>query len=130
MAATRPVGTLREQARQVIVEKLQKLTVAEVARALRVSRQAIYGFRSGDYCPSMAVIQRACSAWTLEFNINGMIVSERSFGKQPAEQPNAPAVQLTMFDLWEQLQNQKMTVVRAERVDGAVEMTLRIPIPA
>ncbi len=35
-----------------------------------------------------------------------------------------------MFDLWEQLERRKMTVIRAEKVNGAVEMTLRISIPA
>jgi hypothetical protein len=35
-----------------------------------------------------------------------------------------------MFDLWEQLEHRRMTVVRAQKVDGGVEMTLRISIPA
>jgi hypothetical protein len=46
----------------------------------------------------------------------------------PREQ--SVAFQPTLFDLWSELQNRRMTVVRAERVNGAVEMTLRIPIPA
>jgi hypothetical protein len=78
----------------------------------------------------LAVIQRACKAWGLEFSINGMKVSGESF-KPESSRRSAPATeQLTFFDLWTQLQDQRMTVVRARRIDGAVEMTLRIAVPA
>jgi DNA-binding XRE family transcriptional regulator len=130
MPATRPIGQLREQATKVILQKLEKLTIAEAARALGVSRQAIYGFKSGDYCPSLAVIQRACTAWDLEFKIQGMTVNERSFRQGSSTTKRKSDQQTMMFDLWEQLAHRRMTVVRAERLDGAVEMTLRIPIPA
>jgi len=133
MPATRPVGPLREQAAKVILQKLEDLTISEAARALGVSRQAIYGFKTGDYCPSLAVIQRACNVWGLEFQIQGvtrMTVDKRSF-RQPSSSPTKESVQqITMFDLWEQLEHRKMTVVRATKVDGGVEMTLRISIPA
>lgn len=77
------------------------------------------------------MIQRACKAWELEFRVNGMKISEHSFRPEsPSEGARVTAEQLTFFDLWTQLQDQKMTVVRARRIDGAVEMTLRIAIPA
>jgi hypothetical protein len=60
-----------------------------------------------------------------------MKVSEHSFmPESPPEGARGAAEQLTFFDLWTQLQDQKMTVVRARRIDGGVEMTLRIAIPA
>jgi predicted transcriptional regulator len=131
--ATKPGGELRIKATALIIEKLKSISVSQAARDLKVSRQAIYGFKDGTYCPSLAVIQRACSEWKLEFSFRGMQVSRDSFkpkkrrrGEQSAEQP----AQLTFFDLWDQLKDQRMTVVRARHVDGAVEMTLLISIPA
>lgn len=133
MPATRPVGQLREQAAKVILQKLEGLTISEAARALGVSRQAIYDFKTGKYCPSLAVIQRACNVWGLEFQIQGLgrvTIDKQSF-IQPSNSRLAKSdLQTTLFDLWEQLENRRMTVVRAEKVDGGVEMTLRMSIPA
>ena len=131
VSATRPVGELREMASAIISEKLKVISVAQAARDLHVSKQAIYGFRSGKFCPSLAVVQRACSAWRLEFTVNGLKVSEGTFRREGEGRPLPDAGrQLNLFDLWGQLQDQRMTVVRARRIDGAVEMTLRISITA
>ena len=133
MSASRPQGELRRAATELITEKLKSIRPSEAARTLKVSRQAIYGIKKGNFCPSMAVIQRACEAWNLEFTVRGMKVSASSFKSgEPEIRPREQSVpfQPTLFDLWSELYNQRMTVVRAERVDGAVEMTLRISIPA
>jgi DNA-binding XRE family transcriptional regulator len=130
MPATRPVGQLREQAAKVILQKLGDLTISEAARSLGVSRQAIYDFKTGKYCPSLAVIQRACNVWGLEFQIQGMTIDLRSFRQPSGSSTKESDQQITMFDLWEQLEHRRMTVVRAAKVDGGVEMTLRISIPA
>ena len=113
----------------LILQKLETLTVAEAAHALGVSRQAIYGFKSGNYCPSLAIIQKACDVWGLEFLVQGMLVNKNVF-RQRSSRIKVVRQQLTMFDLWEQLEHRRMTVVRATKVDGALEMTLRISIPA
>lgn len=81
----------------------------------------------------MAVIQRACEAWNLEFTVHGMKVSASSFksgGPETGPREQRVPFQPTLFDLWSELENRRMTVIRAERVNGAVEMTLRISIPA
>ncbi len=130
MSATRPVGELREKSKQVILERLGKLTISQASRDLGISRQAIYGFKKGDYCPSLAIIERACKAWGLEFNVQGMIVNSQSFARVPTSSIPEPTQQLTFFDMWEQLENKRMVIVRAKKVKGAVEMTLRISIPA
>ena len=119
------------EATALIIEKLRSLSISQAARDLKVSRQAIYDFKDGNYCPSLAVIQRACAAWKLEFGFRGMKISKDSFkSKKSPKNQQAPEAQLTFFDLWDQLKDQRMTVVRARHIDGAVEMTLRISIPA
>jgi predicted transcriptional regulator len=132
VSATKPPGDLRVQAAALIVERLKSLSISQAARDLKVSRQAIYGFKNGMYCPSLAVVQRACEVWKLEFRFRGMKISKESFKPKSStwKQPSDQEAQRTFFELWDQLQNQRMTVVRARRVDGAVEMTLRISIPA
>jgi predicted transcriptional regulator len=133
MAATKPPNELRLVAKQLIAKQLESMSVVQAARDLRVSRQAIYGFKSGDFCPSIAVIQRACEKWELEFTVAGMKISASSFKPdQPRIEASSEGIpfQPTLFDLWSELHNQRMTVVRAVKVDGAVEMTLRISIPA
>ncbi|MEI9970449.1 MAG: helix-turn-helix domain-containing protein [Terracidiphilus sp.] len=106
------------------------MTIAQASRELGISRQAIYGFKKGEYCPSLAIIERACKAWKLEFVVQGMTVNQNSFVQRPEETQTTLSQQLTFVDVWEQLENKQMTVVHAKRVKGAVEMTLRIAIPA
>jgi DNA-binding XRE family transcriptional regulator len=135
MAATRPVGELRETAKTLILERLQKLTVTEASRDLGISRQAIYAFKKGQYCPSLALVERACKIWGLDYKISGLLpgqrltVNEKSFVHHSISAVSNPE-QMTMEHLWKQLENRPLTVIHAEKKDGALEMTLRIPISA
>ena len=134
MSATRPMGELREVAKRLILERLAGMSVAQAARDLGVSREAIYGFKRGDYCPSLAIIERSCKTWGMEFNIDHGIVkitvNKDSFSEHPITLASAPSEQMTMDHLWKQLENRPMTVVRAEKKDGTLEMVLRVTIPA
>lgn len=135
MAATRPVGELREAAKALILGRLREMTVTQASRDLGISRQAIYAFKKGRYCPSLALIERACKIWGLEYKISGFLpgmkltVNEESFVHHSISVVSSPE-QMTMEHLWKQLENRPLTVVRTEKKDGALEMTLRIPIPA
>jgi DNA-binding XRE family transcriptional regulator len=134
MSATRPIGELRELSKKMILERLRRMSVTQASRDLGISRQAIYGFKKGDYCPSLAIIERACKTWGMEFNIDQgivkMTINKDSFVERPITLATAPAEQITMDHLWRQLENRPMTVVKAEKKDGALEMILRISIPA
>lgn len=134
MSATRPIGELREVAKKMILERLGRMSVAQASRDLGISREAIYGFKRGDYCPSLAIIERACKTWGMEFNIDQgilkMTVNKDSFTERPITLVSAPTEQITMDHLWKQLENRPMTVVKAEKKDGTLEMILRVTIPA
>jgi DNA-binding XRE family transcriptional regulator len=134
MSATRPIGELRKIARKMILERLSRISVTQASRDLGVSRQAIYGFKKGDYCPSLALVERACKVWGMEFNIDqGMVkmaVNKGSFVERPISLVAESAQQITMDHLWKQLENRPMIVVKAEKREGALEMVLRVPIPA
>jgi DNA-binding XRE family transcriptional regulator len=111
------------------------MTVTQASRDLGISREAIYSFKKGRYCPSLAVIERACKVWGLEFKIAGLTgeelrVGTESFVQHSISVASIPPRQMTMEHLWKQLENRPLTVVHAEKKDGALEMTLRIPMSA
>ena len=135
MAATRPIGELRETAKKLILEKVEKITVTQASRDLGISRQAIYAFKKGNYCPSLAIIERACKVWGLEYKISGLTpekltVNKKSFVRHTISMVATPPQQITMEHLWKQLENRPLTVIRTDKKDGALEMTLRIPVSA
>jgi DNA-binding XRE family transcriptional regulator len=135
MGSTRPIGELRENAKRLILDKLSKISVTQASRDLGISRQAIYDFKKGRYCPSLSIVERACKTWGLEYRIKGLTqedlpVNTGSFVKHSISVVTPPPEQITMEHLWKQLENRSLTVVHTERKDGALEMTLRISIPA
>lgn len=128
MPATKPIHELRTEAAALIVERLRATTISQAAKDLGVSRQALYGIRRGDYCPSLALIQRACEAWKLEFTFRGVRIGKTTL--QAGKKANSPAEQLTLFDAVEMLKNQQLEVIDTKRVEGAVELVLRVRLSA
>ena len=129
MPATRPIDELRREAAALIVARIKKTTVAKAASELRVSRQALYDIQNGDYCPSLALIQRACEVWGLEFKFRGLTVGKKTLQRRP--QPNNQSTQTSLvFEALELLEKQKLEVVRAKRVGTTVELVFRFKLTA
>ena len=129
MPAKKPIDALRDEARKLLVERLEKITVTQAAAELAVSRQAIYDVRNGKSCPSLALIQKACEVWNIEFNFRGINVSTKTLkpkGRGVVRRPE----QLTLIDTWNQLENHQFIVVSATRKGQAVELTLRLELTA
>jgi hypothetical protein len=102
--------------------------VSQAARDLGLSRQAIYDIKRAKYCPSLAVVQRACEVWGIEFDFRGLNVSGGTFkGKAKLA---SRIIQPSLFDLWDQLQDKRMVVVAARRFGPNVELTLRLTLSA
>jgi DNA-binding XRE family transcriptional regulator len=127
--ATRPIDELRRQAAALIVAQIKKTTVAKAASKLRVSRQALYDIMDGKYCPSMALIQRACQAWKLEFKFRGLSVGEATLQRK-LSQSNLPVQTNLVFEALELLEKQPLAVVKAKRVGKAVELVFRFTLTA
>jgi DNA-binding XRE family transcriptional regulator len=119
---------LRKQAAGLIVARLDAMTVSEAAKQLGVSRQAIYDFKKGDYCPSLALIQRACEVWDLEFTFRGLQVGKKTL--QPKTHAKRPPEQLDLFGSLQLLQSRQFEVVRAKRMGRAFELVLRVQLQA
>ncbi|HLG94834.1 MAG TPA: hypothetical protein VKX49_00850 [Bryobacteraceae bacterium] len=129
MPASKPADELRRAAAALIVSHLETTTVTQAATDLRVTRQTIYAIKRGQFCPSMALIQRACDAWNLEFTFRGMKIGKGTLTRKrsPAEQQ---PVQMDLLDtIRTQLENQT-ALIETKKVGRAVELVLRFRITA
>jgi transcriptional regulator with XRE-family HTH domain len=125
-----PIDELRAEAASRILKHTKGLSTSEAANQLGVSRQAIYDLRRGKYRPSLAFIERACEAWPeLEFTFRGLSVGKKTLHatKRPAA---ARPTQAHLFDALGLLKNKRLEVVQARRTGTALELVLRIQIPA
>lgn len=124
-----PIDDLRREAASRIVDRIREMSVSDAAAKLGVSRQAIYDIRSRKYCPTLALIERACEGLGLEFNFRGLQVGKKTL--QGRKKPNTPQPsQVNLFDALVLLENQRLEVVKAKRAGGSVELILRLTIPA
>jgi DNA-binding XRE family transcriptional regulator len=126
--ASKPIDELRRVAADLILAQLKEITVTKAAADLGVSRQAIYGIKRGEFCPSLSLIQRACEAWNLSFSFRNLEIGKDT----PVRRAKAGAVS-TQLDLFEmircQLENQTAHI-ETKRMGRAVELTFRLRIGA
>jgi predicted transcriptional regulator len=113
----------------LILGHLKTTTVTQAAEELGVSRQAIYGIKRGDFCPSLALIQRACDVWGLDFNFRNLRIAQGTL-KSTRMKPHRTPTQLDLFDVLQKLKNQEAHIVQAKRMGRAVELTFRLQIEA
>lgn len=131
MPASKPSDELRKQAADLIISRLEKSKVADVASDLGISRQAVYDIKKGKYCPSMSLVQKACEVWKVKFSFRGILIDNASFSRtKSTKQPPAKATQAGLFDALEQLHTHTFDVVNTKQVGGSVEITLRLKLSA
>ena len=128
MPATRPIKELRIEAAALILARLRTTTISKAAQDLGVSRQTLYDIRREKYCPSLALIQRACEKWGLEFTIRGLRITKKTL--RAKSRTSVPVAQPTLFEALEMLEKQRLEVVRTKRVGKAVELVLRLTLSA
>jgi DNA-binding XRE family transcriptional regulator len=129
MPASRPMDELRTQASELIIERLKKSTVAEVASALGISRQAVYDIKRGKYCPSLSLVQKACEVWKARFSFRGILVDNTSFGKKVTKKI-AISAQASLFEALGKLDNRNFEIIQTKPMGRALEITLRLTLPS
>jgi DNA-binding XRE family transcriptional regulator len=129
MPASRPIDELRRHAGKLIANRASRTTIAKAAAELGISRQALYDIRKGRYCPSLALIHRACEVWGLEFKFRNLTVGKKTLQLKRAPQQRLP-IQSGLFDALELLEKRELRVVRAKRVGETVELVLHLKMPA
>lgn len=128
MPATRPIDQLRKEAAALIGAHLKTTTISKAAKELRVSRQALYDIQKEIYCPSLALIQRACEVWNLEFNFRGLRIGKTTL--RAKSKPGVPLRQPNLFDALGMLENQQLEVVKTKRTGKAFELVMRLTLSA
>jgi DNA-binding XRE family transcriptional regulator len=131
MPASKPMDDLRQKAASLIVDRLMKITVAQAAKDLDVSRQAVYDIKRGKYCPSLSLVQRACEAWDLKFDFRGLLIQKGTFA--PASRditPTEPQMSLDLAEAIRHLDPRSFEVVQTKPMGRALEITIRLTVPA
>src|SRR5579859_2046007 len=130
MPASRPMDELRKKAADLIIDRLKTTKVADVAADLRISRQAVYDIKKGKYCPCLSLVQKACEVWKVEFRFSGVLIDSTSFGAH-VDAPSQPvATQGNLFEALGQLDNRSFEVIHTKPMGRAIEITLRLTLPA
>lgn len=129
MSASKPINELRKVAAGLILDHLKTTTVTQAAEELGVSRQAIYGIKRGEFCPSLALIQRACEVWGLDFNFRNLRIAKGTLSATGTK-PRRPSTQLDLFEVLQQLKNHDAQIVQTKRMGRAIELTFRLQIEA
>jgi predicted transcriptional regulator len=124
MSATRPIDELKAKATALISERVSRTSIAKVASDLGITRQAVHGFLRRDYCPSLAVIQRACSEWGVDFNVRGLTINQHTLRveRKPTHSPQ-------QMDLYESLKSKRIEV-KTRRAGNAMELVLWFKLSA
>jgi DNA-binding XRE family transcriptional regulator len=131
MPATKPIERLRKEAAAVITEQVDKIGISKAASELKVSRQALYDIKNGKYCPSLALIQRACATWDLRFRFRGLQVDKTTLlGTRQAVKVSPNAQGNFAFEALESLEAHRLEGVKTKRVGKAIELVFRFTMPA
>lgn len=130
MPASRPMDELRKQAAGLIIARLEKEKVADVASDLGISRQAVYDIKKGKYCPSLSLVQKACEAWKMKFAFRTMQIDSTSFKRKSEGPPPEVATQQELFEALGQLDYRSFEVIHTKPMGRALEITLRLTLPA
>jgi DNA-binding XRE family transcriptional regulator len=130
MPASRPMDELRKQAADLIVDRLRTTTVADVATDLDISRQAVYDIKRGKYCPSLALVQKACEVWKVRFAFRGILIDSTSFTAKEVGSAMSGASPGDLLESLQQLDYRNFEVIQTKRMGQALEITLRLTLPA
>jgi len=132
MPRTRTPAALRRKALDAIIDSIKDLTALRAADKLQVSRQTIYNIRARVHSPSLALIQRACHSVDLDFDFNGTRFNRKTV-PAPLDNPLDPPSAQIPLDLQEvisRIDHRHFEVIDARPVGRAVQITLRLTIPA
>jgi len=127
MPPTKPVDELKAKAIALISERVSQTSVAKVASDLGITRQAVYGFLKGAFCPSLAVIHQACLEWHAEFDVRGLKINQQTL--RASKTPAAPLPRQLDLDLYQILKTKRF-VVKTRKTGNAMELVLRFKISA
>lgn len=107
---------------------IHKLSVAEAARALGISRQAFHNYLTGKSVPRRKVQAKAAELWSIGVRMREVEFDSSAFGKARPSQPLAQQMEFFFAKLDSIQDNDVRTEVK--RIGSTLNVAVRIEIPA
>jgi DNA-binding XRE family transcriptional regulator len=136
----RPITELKRQCADFITKRLKespqdkrkgRLSVIQMASDLEISRQAVYDIKAGRSYPSISLVQKGCEVWDEKFKYGWITLDKTTAGPKRQEPPPTAETQADLFEvLVGQLGSRNFEVVAAKPMGRAMEITLRLTLPA
>jgi transcriptional regulator with XRE-family HTH domain len=107
-----------------------RISKAQAARDLNVSRQMLYEYLGQKSTPKHSVLRRACVAWNLELDYKGLIVNSSAF--PPAITPRVADVHgpwqldLDLQTAIEHLRDEDLLVRILRKDNGRIELRVEL----
>jgi DNA-binding phage protein len=106
----------------------RRISKAQAARDLGISRQMLYEYLSATSMPRHQVLERACTSWNLQLNYKDFLVTAQSFKKPSQPISGRVPVQLDLLAAVRALRDQDLDVhilrKDATRVELCIELRL------
>jgi transcriptional regulator with XRE-family HTH domain len=103
-----------------------RISKAQAARDLRVSRQMLYQYLAGKSLPKHDVLRRACEVWKLQLNYKEFIVTATSFPQPERQRPMTQPKQLDLLAAVEALRNEDLDLKILRKTNGRIELKLEL----
>lgn len=103
----------------------RRLSKAEAANELNISRQSLHKYLSKKATPRSNVLYLACKKWGIEIDLNGISFPAESF-ERPLRKPQVLPLQLSLPSALGSLRDRDLKVKLARRVDDGLEIHLFI----
>jgi predicted DNA-binding transcriptional regulator AlpA len=106
------------------------LTWDQAKDVLEVSRQSIYLYMNNRVHPRAIVLEKACSAWGMQFEVDGVQLTRADFGTASTPQRSDPdqQLQLTLESVEKALGNVTGRINAKPVSKNEIEITIRIAI--
>ncbi len=140
LGASKPIKELRRKAADLIIDRIKRptsgqkrITITEAATVLEISRQAVYDILNRRYCPSLALVHRACEQWGLQFDFRGMLIEKAVFAAEHKGELPAPVnsqLPLELVEVIQKIDYRSFEVLEAKPIGREVIITIRLTVPA
>jgi transcriptional regulator with XRE-family HTH domain len=99
-----------------------RISKAQAARDLGISRQMLYEYLSGKSLPKHTVLERACTFWHLELNYKDFLVTSTAFSKASAVPRATTPIQLDLLTAVEALRDEDLDIKILRKGSGRIEL--------
>jgi transcriptional regulator with XRE-family HTH domain len=104
----------------------ERISRAEAARVLMVSRQSVHKYLKQKATPRADVIQRALAKWGLVLQVRNMHLTAADYKRANAAKPRLEALQLTLPEIIRSLENRNLDIRIVNRKLDSIQLEVEI----